>query len=321
MSDVKKINRPATFGGTGFRHRNTPMQKEIDDIWTQFGVGCEGDRLRQVVLAVPGLETQVVEPPNQWLMLGPVDLSKIQKQAEDIAKYFDSNGVKVHLIPSIEAKTPNWIFLRDLFWMTPEGAYLSRPASQQRAGEEKILQRFFSANDIPQIGMPRRGELFEGADAQWLNHHTILLGVGNRTNADWKNALAGDLTRGTGKTQQKIISGSLPEDVQHLLGVVNFVSPSRAAVWKNRTPQWVLDALIEASVEPITLPDIEEMRTLRAMNWVCMGPDWVVMPHDCPKIASILQQNGVRTDFLNISEYRNAGGALGCLTGIVERKG
>ena len=320
MGKNTKTNRPSTFGGDGFSRRNILFRQELGKIWAHCGVKCEGDPLRQVVLAEPGTEMNVVEPPNQWLMLRPINLPRLQLQAQTIADYFESESVVVHRIPSSEAKTPNWIFMRDLFWSTPEGVFLARPASWQRAGEEKIIQRFLAQNNIPQLGMPRGIELFEGADALWLNHQTILLGVGNRTNSSWKKALIGELSRGIGDFGKNLVTGSLPDDIQHLLGVINFVSPTRAAIWKGKTPNWVIEALQNGNIEPIELPNHPEMTAKRAMNWVCMGPDHVVMPHDCPNTASILNKNGVKTDLLDISEYRNAGGALGCLTGILERR-
>ena len=111
---------------------------------------------------------------------------RLQKQAQDVADYRPEGFGDAS---SSEASTPNWIFMRDLFWSTPEGVFLARPASWQRAGEEKIIQRFLAQNEIPQLGMPRGLELFEGADVLWLNHQTILLGEGNRTNSSWKKAL------------------------------------------------------------------------------------------------------------------------------------
>ena len=140
MEKGNKPERPATFGGKGFSRRNILFRKELGQIWTNCGVSCEGAPLKQIVLAIPGPEMCVVEPPNQWLMLRAIDLPRLQKQAQDVADYFDSEGVLVHRIPSSEASTPNWIFMRDLFWSTPEGVFLARPASWQRAGEEKIIQ-------------------------------------------------------------------------------------------------------------------------------------------------------------------------------------
>lgn len=319
MEKSGQNSRPSTFGGDGFSRRNIVFRQEMGQIWKSCGVSCEGDRLRQIILAEPGPEMQVVEPPNQWLLLKEVNLPRLQKQAKAVAAYFESEGVEVHRVPYSESTTPNWIFMRDLFWSTPEGVFLARPASWQRAGEEKIIQRFLARHAIPQLGMPRGLELFEGADALWLNHQTILLGEGNRTNFQWRQALMGELSRGVGDSEKNLVYGPLPDDIQHLLGVINFVSPNRAAIWQGKTPDWIVQTLQIHNIHILELPNIAEMRIQRAMNWVCMGPDHVVMPHDCPEIAAILNKNGVKTDFLDVSEYRSAGGALGCLTGILER--
>lgn len=312
-------NRPSTFGGSGFISRNIELREEIGKIWSQCGVNSEGEKLRQVVVARPGNEMLVVEPPNQWLMLEHVDLPALQKEADQIAKYYKNHGIITHRIQSPPNTTPNWIFLRDLFWMTNDGAYLARMAAQQRAGEEIIAQQFLSKNGFPQIGMPRGTETFEGADALWLNHRTILLGEGNRSNSGWRKALEADLSRGIGGEKIKIIHGLLPKDCQHLLGVVNFISPDRAAVWEQKTPSWVIEALQDNNISLIPLPNIDEMSLGRAMNWVCIKPDHIVMPKDCPQIAEVLQNQGITVDGLSVNEFRKVGGALGCLTGIIER--
>ena len=102
--------------------------------------------------------------------------------------------------------------------------------------------------------------------------------------------------------------------------VCSTLSPQHAHYLEIKDPRLVKIALQKHNIDIIELPNHPEMKSKRAMNWVCMGPDHVVMPHGCQKIASILNDNGVKTDFLDVSEYIGAGGALGCLTGILERK-
>ena len=66
MENQNKNKRPATFGGTGFSRRNIVFRKEMGQIWTRCGVQSEGEPLRQIVLAEPGPEMNVVEPPNHF---------------------------------------------------------------------------------------------------------------------------------------------------------------------------------------------------------------------------------------------------------------
>jgi N-dimethylarginine dimethylaminohydrolase len=56
------------------------------------------------------------------------------------------------------------------------------------------------------------------------------------------------------------------------------------------------------------------------MNWVCLGPNEVLMPAGCPDTQARLRAAGVEVYETDVSEYLKAGGALGCLMGILERR-
>jgi N-dimethylarginine dimethylaminohydrolase len=55
------------------------------------------------------------------------------------------------------------------------------------------------------------------------------------------------------------------------------------------------------------------------MNLVVLGPREVVIPSGCPGIRRRLDALGVVTHELEIGEYINAAGGLGCLVGILSR--
>ncbi len=208
------------------------------------------------------------------------------------------------------------LFMRDLVWVGPDGAVLARMGSQQRAGEERFAAEALAQSGIPIIATPRGTETFEGADAIWLEPSTLLLGLGGRTNA-------GGLARLRRTIESPAISihpVALPDGVQHLLGVLEFVDENKAAVWEGRTPPSLMDWLRERGVALIVLPDGPELAMGRAMNWVCLGPGEVVMPAGCPETRRRLKDAGVGVYALDVSEYIRAGGALGCLTGVLHRE-
>jgi N-dimethylarginine dimethylaminohydrolase len=254
--------------------------------------------------------------PNDFLFLEWPNLERLQQQAQAIAAFYQSHGVAVRWVRVNPAELPNFLFQRDLFFMTPEGAVLARPASEQRAGEARFTAAALAEMGIPILGTPRGRATFEGADALWLDEKTVLIGCGLRTNEAGAGFVS-SLLREMGVSTVKV---KLPEEVQHLLGVVNFADSKLAAVRQDKATDELLGVLREAEVEVIACepgPDVSERL---GMNFVAVSPRQVVMPAGCPSVRSSLASAGVTIHEIDVSEYCKAAGGLGCLTGIIQRQ-
>ena len=307
------MTTPSTFGGPGFVPRAGPHTSDLGQTWAACGVDCDGATLRAVLLHEPGAELSYTEPPDDWLMLARPDLSTIARQTDAIAECYARHGVTVHRNRPPSLPPPNALFMRDLFAMTPSGAVLARMGSQQRAGEERFAAHALASIGVPILATPTGTACLEGADVLWLNAQTLLVGMNRRTNAGGLallTALLPDVT---------IHPVVLPSLTQHLLGVLNFLGPGRVAVWIGRTPPSLIAWLTQQGLEVLALPDGPELSRGRAMNWVCLGPDQVVMPAGCPQTRRSLESAGVGVWEVEVGEYLKAGGGLGCLTGILHR--
>lgn len=306
---------PATFGGPGFQPRQGTHASERGALWGACGVSDEHRPLRAVLMRWPGAEMRYTEHPDRWLHLERPDLDQLRRQAEAIAAVLERSGCAVRWLDA-PAPSPNLLFMRDTFWMTPEGAVLGRMGSQQRAGEERFVARALAAADIPILGVPRGAATFEGADALWIDAQTVFVGQGRRTNP----AGLGHLRRSLEGAGIDWTAVTLPGTTQHLLGVLNFIDARHVGVWEGRTPPELIAALERRGFRLLRLPDGPELSEGRAMNWVCLGPNTVLMPAGCPDTRRRLLDAGVEVLEANVSEYLKAGGALGCLVGILERR-
>lgn len=306
---------PATFGGPGFQPRQRTHRSDIGETWGACGVQDEHSPLRSVLMRWPGEEMCYAGPPDRWLHLARPDLTLLRHQATRIADLLEGRGCRVRWLRD-PSPSPNLLFMRDTFWMTPEGAILGRMGSQQRAGEERYTARALAGADLPILSVPRGSATFEGADALWIDSQTVFVGQGRRTNPAGLQHL------------QRTLSGAdihwqavpLPGKVQHLLGVLNFIDEDHVAVWEGRTPPSLIAALSARGFRILRLPDGPELSGGRAMNWVCLGPNEVLMPAGCPDTQARLCAAGVGVYETDVSEYLKAGGALGCLVGILERR-
>jgi len=309
---------PSTYGGPGWRRREESLASEVADgkIWRRCGCSSETGRLKEVLLALPGSEIEFTGPPGRYLMLEKPDLPKLRKQASALAGLYESLGVTVHLWPPPAPPPPNFIFMRDLFWATPEGIVLARPASEQRAGEERFAAEALAGIGVPIIMAPRGCGTFEGADALWLDGDTVLLGTGIRTNAEGARQLGGLLD----SMGVEMLAIPLPPEVQHLLGIVNFIDTNLAAVHGGKFSTGLAELLQERGIETIELQPSAELDDGRGMNFVSLGDGRLLMPSGCPGIRETYRKRGIEVFEAEMSEYLKAAGGPGCVTGILLRE-
>ena len=310
---MKKNNQPATFGGAGFQYRQPQWQKDLGSLWKNWTVSCDGSPLQEVLLAMPADVYADIPDIDAALMLDIPDIEKMREQCQTIAEIYEKNKISVHLLEPNLA-TPNWIFQRDLYNSSPHGIILGRPASQERRGEETIMLELLAKKRAPIIYSIHRNAFFEGADLLWISEKQALLGLGNRSNLAAYDQLC-HLYPDTNFHRMQ-----LPKNIQHLLGLVNFIAPDTVGIWASQCTPKNRITLQEAGLKIIDITEEQEITEKRSFNWVCLGPNTLLLPKDAPKTISFLRQKGIHVITANIDSYRKCGGGLGCLTGILHRQ-
>lgn len=257
----------------------------------------EVEALEQVLLWWPPDSLGRIDDPRAWMMRRRVDLLLMRRQCEGLVRAYEEAGVEVLLVE--QPAPPNIVFCRDLFTVGPRGAWLANMAFAPRRDEVAL-----AAPHLPGPTLPPPARSFEGADLLWATPQDLLLGLGNRTHAtDFLGA----------PTLHPL---QVPPGVQHLLGVVTFFDRGRAAVRTELLDPAPLRAL---GVEILEIPESDEVRDGRGMNFVALAPGRVLMPADCPVVQGLLEALGVSCEPLDVSEYLAADGGIGCATGILMR--
>lgn len=309
--------RSSTLKGAGWQARGLSHREEVaaGRAWAAIGVESEVARLRRVLLTRPGPGLAYSEPPSDWLMAERPELEAMAAEAEAIAAAYARNGVAVEWIEPGAAAPPNLVFARDLFFMTPEGAVLSRMAARQRAGEERFAAAALARLGVPILATPTGHATLEGADVLWVRADLVLVGLGNRTNE------AGLRVVGRVLADQGVRCVGVPlrSGVQHLLGTLNFLDRD-LAVLHDADPA-LRGLLADEGVRTLDFADTREVTRGRALNFVTLAPREVLMPADCPVTRGRLEAEGVRCEEVALPNYLRAEGALGCLTGILRRAG
>jgi N-dimethylarginine dimethylaminohydrolase len=278
--------------------------------------------LKTVLLCNPSFKTGNTYNPKKSLHLKKVDFVAMNEEFKEIIVLFKKFGIKSYLIdPQKMPHTSsryllNLMFTRDLFFLTPKGAIVSRMASFVRRGEVKYAQRALKKLGVPIRKVIQGRGAFEGADALWVSPRMIAIGVGNRTNSSGfkqvKEELSGD---GIQCVRLPPSSGT-----PHLLGAVQIIDKNLAMVRMGLVKPQVVSFLRENRIGIIRIPENEEVKNKQAFNFVTVAPRKIIMPAACPRTKEIFQKHGVEVlADVFITQLINAGGGLACATGILAR--
>lgn len=306
----------AAYGGQGWSPRVRPLRREIGDVWGACGVNSEWAPLKAVLLHKPGPELAASNDPDAVQMLAPLDLAKAQAEHDGIAQAYRAAGVAVHDVEPQGPIRPNQMFCADLMFMTPEGAILARPASTVRAGEERQVARRLADLGVPILRTLQGTAVFEGADAMWLDPETVAIGRGLRTNEAAIRQIAAVLA----EMGVAAIPVDMPYGTMHLMGMLRFADRDLALAWPRRTPFAAVEALRARGYQVAFLPDEHEPAQNRAFNFVTLGPRRILMVGDNPTTRAFYESLGIECVAVPASELAKAAGAIGCLTGVVERE-
>ncbi len=307
---------PAAYGGAGWSPRTTPLRDEIGALWGACGLATEWAPLKAVLLHRPGPEIGAAADPNAVQMLAALDVERAMAQHDAIAQAYRDAGVAVHYVESAGPPSPNLMFVADLMFMTPEGAIVGRPASTVRAGEERWVARRLAELGIPILRSVRGTGTFEGADAAWIDSGTVLLATGLRTNAEG----AAQVTRTLEEMGVDVIRVGLPYGAMHLMGTLRFADGHTAVTRAGRVPFAAVEALRARGYSVLFAPDRDEVHRRSALNFVTLGPRRVLIVGGNPITQAFYEQAGFTCVTVEVGELVKAAGAIGCMTGVLERE-
>lgn len=306
----------SAYGGEGWQPRLQTTREELGVLWGACGLNSEWAPLRAVLLHRPGVELEASADWSAVNMLAPLDIARAQAQHDALAAAYRAAGVRVAYAEPPSTPPPNQMFMADLFCMTPEGAIVARPASAVRAGEERVAARCLAELGVPIVRGVSGSATFEGADLLWLDAETVLIGRGLRTN-DAGVAQVAAVLRDMGV---EAIAVDLPYGTMHLMGMLRIVDRDLAIAWPTRLAVRAVEALRHRGYQVIFLPDTREARHGAAFNVVTLGPRSVLMAAGNPATQAFYERHGIACATLAIDELAKAAGAIGCLTGVIERE-
>jgi N-dimethylarginine dimethylaminohydrolase len=317
-----ELEKFSAYHGKNWRQRKSSHAEECASttLWRpSYGSDSEFGALKEVLLFAVGANYPKVTQPDEIQFLRPVDKDLLQQELDTLAKTFLEHGVNVKRISDdfFPQVSPNLLFCRDLFFLSPYGAIVSRMASEIRAGEEKWAQLALAKEGIPILKTISGKGIFEGADALWLNPKLLVVGLGNRTNEDGFHQVQETMS----EFGVECVSVTLPKSVQHLLGILQLTAKNKAFVRQEKAPQELLHLLDLHHIQTIFLKETDEIREKQALNFVCLAENKILMAKDCPQTKKIFTDHGLEVAAeVQIQQLLAAAGGIACATAILARK-
>lgn len=308
----------SALGGEGWIPRSGALHDEQETVWSSFGVSSECGRLRAVVMRRPGPEIETVTDARAALWNEMPDPVRAREQHDALAEIYRSYGVQVSYVADTSGVRPNLYFMRDTFAMTPEGAVLARPASGNRAGEERIAAWTLASLGVPIVLSVHGHGTFEGADLMIVNDDLAFVAQGRRTNAAGATQVE-HLLKEIGWPE--VVRVPLPSDCLHLDCILSLPDRRLALLDAVKVPLVIGETLRRHGFRLLELPDREEVISRMSVNLVALEPGVVVMPARNPATRKLLEAAGVTCLEIEISELMKGGGAVHCMTGVIQRDG
>ncbi len=275
--------------------------------------------LRTVLVKRPE-EAFAVEDPVAWHYTARPELAIAQQEHDALVALLRHAGAEVIYHDEPQPHRADAIFAFDPALVTDHGAIILSMGKAQRRGEEAAMARRFEKLGVPLLYTLHGEARAEGGDLLWLDHDTLAVGLGFRTNAEGLRQL-GEALAGIGASVMSVelpyFTG--PEACLHLLSLISIVDHNLAVVYPPlmAVPFW--QELQRRNFRLIEVPE-SEFNTM-ASNVLALSPGKCLMLEGNPITQRRLEDAGceVVTYQGNEISHKAEGGAT-CLTRPIWRE-
>jgi len=275
--------------------------------------------LRRVLVKRPEEGFAAIDP-GQWHYTGRPDLEIARQEHNTLAELLRDAGAEVLYHDEPQPGRADAIYVFDPAIVTDCGAIILSMGKDLRRGEEAPLARRLEALGVP-VYYTLHGEArAEGGDLLWVDHDTLAVGLGFRTNAQGLGQLR-EALEGLGIT---VVPVELPyytgpEACLHLLSLISIVDHKLAVVYPPllSVPFWQF--LQKRGFRVVEVPE-QEFGTM-GPNVLALAPGRCLMLEGNPVTQRRLEEAGCRVLTYRGSEISlKAEGGPTCLTRPILRE-
>ena len=149
----------------------------------RYGSQSTVSALRSVLVKRPDSEFGTADPET-WHYADRPDLKIAQAEHDGLVATMRKAGVEVFYHDEGQPGRADAIYVRDPALIVERGAVILRMGKVLRRGEEGALARRLKSVGVPVYYTLHGDALAEGGDLLWIDHHTLAVGVGFRTNVE-----------------------------------------------------------------------------------------------------------------------------------------
>jgi len=253
----------------------------------------------------------------QWKDLnytGPPDLAGAENEFDAFVRVLEGSGAEVLSLPADDRTGLDSLYPQDPFIITDAGAVIFQTGKIARRGEGPAIGDALMAWDVPVLGIIDGTATAEGGDLLWLDHDTLAVGRGFRTNAAGIAALRKLLDPlGIEVIAFHLPFWSGPGDVLHLQSFISLLDADLAVVYKKLLPVPFYEVLKARKIELIDIPEAEF--PTQGCNVLALAPRRAVMLERNPLTKKALEAAGCVVQVIKGDEiaFKGSGGPT-CLT-------
>jgi len=282
-----------------------------------FGSFNNWSRIRKV--AIRDVDTSFVSDAKldaEWKDLNyhsRPDLANARKEFTAMEGVLRASGAEVIKLPAGEGLTLDSMYTHDAVIVTPRGLVKPRMGKPQRRCESDV-----NGAALEKLGFPVAGEItgegkLEGGDLVWIDHHTLLAGIGYRTNLEGVRQL-GELAG----PDVEIVWFDMPHykgrnDVFHLMSCLSPLDHDLAVVYPPLMAARQIEFLELRGIQFIEVPT-GEFDTM-GCNVLALGPRHAMMVEGNPETERRMKAAGVKVEVIKGNDIcRKGEGGPTCMT-------
>jgi dimethylargininase len=278
-----------------------------------YGSQSMVEPLRKVLVRRPDAAFGAADPAK-WHYTARPNLEIARQEHEILVAILREAGAEVVDHDEPLPDHADAIYVHDPAIVTDAGAIILQMGKKLRRGEEGAMARAFEKQGIPILYTLHDDATAEGGDLLWLDHNTLAVGQGFRTNPAGLRQLQKALN-GLGV---EIIPVPLPcfggaEACLHLMSLISAIDHDLAVVYPSLLPVPFWQLLRERGFQLVEVP-AEEFATM-GPNVLALAPRQCLMLEKNPVTKARLEQAGCQVRTLKGDEISfKAEGGPTCLT-------